>query len=246
MDEARHVEVFAALHREARRGATRSRPSLKKLLDATLATERLDEEGGRHADRRRRGSRSTPSATCANTTEEPLLKELLTYVSRDEARHTALRRQVPLATCVPTLSDAERRRARGLRVRGARLLIDSRSRHGARRDSVLAIWTQAGLDPAEIAFRSSRRSATSIATDARAERAARCGPVRGFVIPTLRAHRPLQRAHRRPLRRDVRREPRRRDRGEAQPARRLPRRSRRLGRAGALTGASDRAASGPG
>ena len=42
-----------------------------------------------------------------NTTAEPLLKDLLTYVSRDEARHTGFGIKYMNAV-VPTLSDPER------------------------------------------------------------------------------------------------------------------------------------------
>ena len=52
MDEARHVEVFAQVHQEARRGAA-DRAAAEAHARRHAADRRLDEEAGRHADRRR-------------------------------------------------------------------------------------------------------------------------------------------------------------------------------------------------
>ena len=52
-----------------------------------------------------------------NLTEEPLLKELLTYVARDESRHHAYGVQY-VERCVPVPQRRRARRARGLRARG--------------------------------------------------------------------------------------------------------------------------------
>ena len=105
MDEARHVEVFAKYIKkldEVRPIA----PALKTILDATLQTEdwmkklvgmQIVVEGlALYSFREMR-----------NLTDEPLLKDLLTYVARDESRHHAYGVQY-IARCVPCLNDAQR------------------------------------------------------------------------------------------------------------------------------------------
>ena len=87
MDEARHVEVFAR-YIEKLDEIRPIAPSLKGILDQTLQTGdwmkklvgmQIVVEGlALYAFREMR-----------NLTEEPLLKDLLTYVARDEARHHA-------------------------------------------------------------------------------------------------------------------------------------------------------------
>ena len=118
-----------------------------------------------------------------NQTREPLLKEMLTYVSRDEARHTGFGVKY-LAAVVPSLSEREIREVEDFAFEAARLLIDSRAGLSMR-DSVMSLWSQAGVDP--------KHALTEIAKDrgkvleAIQRSGGRRGPVRGFVIPTLRA-----------------------------------------------------------
>jgi hypothetical protein len=118
-----------------------------------------------------------------NQTREPLLKDLLTYVSRDEARHTGFGVKY-LAAVVPTLSEQQIREVEDFAFEAARLLIDSRAGLSMR-DSVLSLWKEAGVDP--------KHALTEIAKDrekvieAIQKSGGRRGPVRGFVIPTLRA-----------------------------------------------------------
>ena len=64
MDEARHVEVFAR-YIEKLDEVRPIAPPLKRILDATLADRRLDEEAGRHADRRRGPRALQLQARCA-------------------------------------------------------------------------------------------------------------------------------------------------------------------------------------
>ena len=121
MDEARHVEVFAryiAKLDEIRPIA----PSLKGILDQTLQTDdwmkklvgmQIVVEGlALYAFREMR-----------NLTEEPLLKELLTYVARDESRHHAYG-VLYIERCVPCLSDAARVELEDFALECARSLID--------------------------------------------------------------------------------------------------------------------------
>ena len=118
-----------------------------------------------------------------NANEEPLLKELLTYVSRDEARHTGYGIKY-LSAMAPSLSDAERTRIEDFAFEAARKLIDSRG-GGTMRDSVMDIWRQAGLDPAWAFGELAKERATVAAALQRT--GGRRGPIRGFVIPTLKA-----------------------------------------------------------
>jgi hypothetical protein len=58
-------------------------------------------------------------------TREPLLKEMLTYVSRDEARHTAFGIRY-LGRVVPTLSPEQRIELEDFAFEASRMLLDSR------------------------------------------------------------------------------------------------------------------------
>jgi hypothetical protein len=180
MDEARHVEVFAAYIAKLD-CVVPIAPGLKKLLDGVLATEswmmkavgmQIVTEGlALYAFRDMR-----------NATKEPLLKQLLTYVSRDEARHTGYGVKY-LSAIVPTLSEAEKAALEDFAFESARLLLDSRA-GVSMRDSVFEIWRQAGVDPATAFAELAKERETLMAAIQKS--GGRRGPVRGFVIPTLR------------------------------------------------------------
>jgi len=181
LDEARHVEVFAAYVRKLDDVQPIS-PGLKKLLDSVLATESwLEKAVGMQVVTE--GLALYSFRDMRNAAEEPLLRKLLTYVSRDEARHTGYGVKY-LSYVVPTLSAAERARLEDFAYESARLLIDSRA-GTALRDSVLGIWKSAGIDPAEALPRLLKERAAMREELGRS--GGRFGPVRGFVIPTLRA-----------------------------------------------------------
>ena len=180
LDEARHVEVFARYIAQLDRVYPIA-PVLKELLDQTLAVDgwmkkcvamQVVVEGlALYTFRDMR-----------ETTEEPLLKALLTYVSRDEARHTAFGIKY-LSAVVPTLADTERGELEDFAFEAARMLIDSR-RGATLNDAFLQMWRDAGIDPADVG--------KALAEDqdkvqaAIAARGGRLGPVSGFVVPTLR------------------------------------------------------------
>ncbi|MFP8882085.1 MAG: ferritin-like domain-containing protein [Myxococcota bacterium] len=178
IDEARHVEVFSAFIRQLDE-VHPIMPSLKSLLDRTLATDcwmakavgmQIVVEGlALYVFRDMR-----------NTTEEPLLEQLLTLVSRDEARHTAFGIKY-LSHVVGDLCDAERERLEDFAFEAARLLVDSRT-GGSMRQSALQIWSDAGLDPQTVfaELRKERENLVGSGQDS-------AGPIRGFVIPTLRS-----------------------------------------------------------
>lgn len=181
LDEARHVEVFAAYIAKLDTVVPIA-PGLKRLLDDVLAAEdwKLKAVGMQVVTE---GLALYSFRDMRNSTKEPLLKELLTYVSRDEARHTGFGIKY-LSKVVPTLGDAERATIEDFAFEAARNLLDSR-RGGTMRDSVLQLWREAGLDPAWAIGEIAKERETVAA--ALAQTGGMRGPVRGFVIPTLKA-----------------------------------------------------------
>jgi len=179
VDEARHVEVFAA-YIKLLDDVYPIAPSLKKVLDATIGTgswlekavgmQMVVEGLALHVFRDMR-----------NATEEPLLKQLLTYVSRDEARHCGYGVKY-LSAMVGSLSDRERAGLEDFAFEAARLLVDSRT-GGSMRLSMLEIWKEAGLDPKSV-FEQLARERDKI--DPEMQRTNAAGPVRGFIIPSLK------------------------------------------------------------
>jgi rubrerythrin len=181
MDEARHVEVFAAYIRKLDEVVPIA-PGLKKLLDGVLSAENwLRKAVGMQIVTE--GLALYAFRDMRNTTEEPLLKQLLTYVSRDEARHTGYGVKY-LSAVMPTLSDEEKADLEDFAFESARLLLDSRAGISMR-DSVMSIWGAAGVDPATAFAELAKERETLMA--AIQKRGGRLGPVRGFVIPTLRS-----------------------------------------------------------
>ncbi len=178
LDEARHVEVFAAFIRMLDE-VHPIMPSLKQLLDATLGHGSwMHKAVGMQIVVE--GLALYVFRDMRNQTEEPLLKQLLTYVSRDEARHTGYGIKY-LSHVVGDLDEKQVAELEDFAFEAARTLADSRS-GTSMRQSALELWRQAGLDPA-YAFAEIVKERDKI--DAAAGGAA--GPIRGFVIPTLRS-----------------------------------------------------------
>jgi len=88
MDEARHVEVFSRYLREKLEWEWPINESLKELLDATIADSRWDFKylGMQILIE---GLAMAAFGNLYQVTKEPLLKELIHYVMRDESRHVA-------------------------------------------------------------------------------------------------------------------------------------------------------------
>ena len=107
-----------------------------------------------------------------NQTQEPLLKRMLTYVSRDEARHTGYGIKY-LSAVVPTLSDEEKAGARGLRVRVGSSA--DRLAFGRLAATEYAHHLVSGIDLGSLEERSRIGRSTPADTSA------------GLVIPTLRS-----------------------------------------------------------
>jgi para-aminobenzoate N-oxygenase AurF len=181
LDEARHVEVFAAYVRLLDEVYEIS-PGLKKLLDNVLAAEdwRFKAIGMQVVAE---GLALYSFRDMRNQTREPLLQQLLTYVARDEARHTGYGIKY-LSAVVPQISDAERAALEDFAFESARLLIDSRAGLSMR-EQVLGIWRSAGIDPLDAMKKLAEERDVVAATMQRT--GGRMGPVSGFVIPTLRA-----------------------------------------------------------
>ena len=88
MDEARHVEVFSRYTREKLEWEWPINESLKELLDATITDSRWDFKYlGMQVIIE--GLAMAAFGFLYQTTKEPLLKDLLHYVMRDESRHVA-------------------------------------------------------------------------------------------------------------------------------------------------------------
>jgi hypothetical protein len=181
LDEARHVEAFAAYVRLLD-DVTEISPGLKRLLDNVLAAEdwRFKAVGMQVVAE---GLALYAFRDMRNQTREPLLQQLLTYVARDEARHTGYGIKY-LSAVVPELSPAECGALEDFAFESARLLIDSRAGLSMR-DQVLGIWKSAGVDPLEaMAKLAEERDVVAAMLQ---QSGGRLGPVSGFVIPTLRA-----------------------------------------------------------
>jgi hypothetical protein len=122
MDEARHVEVFARYLSDKLGGPYPINQHLKSLLDAILTDGRWDMkylgmqimvEGLAMA------AFGFMHKTCA----EPLLKDLLHHVIRDESRHVAFG-VIALDDYFAQLSEAERREREAFLFEGCRLMRD--------------------------------------------------------------------------------------------------------------------------
>lgn len=88
MDEARHVEVFAKYTTEKLEWEWPINPNLKELLDATIKDSRWDFKflGMQIIIE---GLAMAAFGSLWKATQEPLLKDLLKYVMKDESRHVA-------------------------------------------------------------------------------------------------------------------------------------------------------------
>ena len=179
LDEARHVEAFAGFI--SKLGEVRPlAPGVRLLLDRTLSanTWLLKAVGMQVVTE---GLALYMFRDMRNGTREPLLRELLTLVSRDEARHTGYGIKY-LTEVMPTVSREEKDELEDFAFEAARALVDSRS-GTALRDSALAVMQEAGIDlQTAMADLAREREKLAVAPGTR-----RRGPVRGFVIPTLRS-----------------------------------------------------------
>jgi hypothetical protein len=180
LDEARHVEVFASYIRKLDTVYPIA-PALRMLLDSVLSAE--------HWTMKAVGMQIVIEGIALysfrdmrNATEEPLLKKLLTLVSRDEARHTAYGIQY-LSQVVPTLPASEIAQLEDFAFECSRRLIDSRT-GASMRQALLQLWQEAGLDLSSalerLAAEREKLADSSVSGGSRVG-----GPLHGFVLPTL-------------------------------------------------------------
>jgi len=180
VDEARHVEVFAEYIRLLDEVHPIMAP-LKRLLDATISSESwMHKAVGMNVVIE--GLALHVFRDMRNTTEEPLLKDLLTLVSRDEARHTAYGVKY-LSHVTGTLDRKTLDELEDFAFEAARMLIDSRG-GSTMRDAMLAVWARNGLDPQAVFLELAAERAKMQAELHRTGGVN--GPVSGFVIPTLK------------------------------------------------------------
>jgi hypothetical protein len=122
MDEARHVEVFARYLNDKLGGPYRINQHLKSLLDSILTDGRWDMKylGMQIMVE---GLAMAAFGFMHKTCSEPLLRDLLHYVIRDEARHVAFG-VIALDDYFGRLSDRERREREEFLFEGCRLMRD--------------------------------------------------------------------------------------------------------------------------
>jgi len=180
LDEARHVEAFAA-YIDKLDHVFPITPGLKALLDSVISAPdwKFKAVGMQIVIE---GLALYLFRDMRTQTVEPLLKKLLTYVSRDEARHTGYGIRY-LGHVVPRLGESETRELQDFAFESTRLLMASRV-GSAMRDDIMAVWENAGVDPDDVLVRLA--SERDIIAENLNRTGGRYGPVSGFIIPTLR------------------------------------------------------------
>ena len=179
IDEARHVEVFSKYIKKLDHVRPIA-PALKRILDATLETGNwVKKLVGMQVVIE--GLALYSFRDMRNQTVEPLLKDLLTYVARDESRHHAYGLQY-VERCVPCLGAAELEELEDFALEAARTVVDNRTQQGIF-SALLESWAEVGVDVVEL-FECLRRERDELTVGA--EKGRRLGPVQGFVIPGLR------------------------------------------------------------
>jgi hypothetical protein len=181
VDEARHVEAFAA-YIELLGQVFPITSGLKELLDSVVAAPdwKFKAVGMQVVTE---GLALYFFRDMRNQTQDPLLKRLLTYVSRDEARHTGYGIKY-LGHVVPTLSPRENDELQDFAFESTRRLMASRAANSMR-ERVMRMWSDAGVDPNEALAALARER--DVIGEQLARTGGRYGPVSGFIIPTLRA-----------------------------------------------------------
>jgi hypothetical protein len=182
MDEARHVEVFSRYVAKLDR-IYEIDPMLKELLDVALATADWTKKAvGMQIVLE--GLALASFRNMRRTAREPLLRELLRQVSRDEARHTGYGIKY-LGHVVPTLGEAERAELEDFAFEATRRMTGQRGGGFGRK--MLEIFASEGVDVGrgfgEILER--REELKQILVDARRRQGFDADPLRGFVLPTL-------------------------------------------------------------
>ena len=135
MDEARHVEVFSRYINEKLEWQWPINENLKELLDATIKDSRWDFKylGMQIVIE---GLAMAAFGNLYHITSEPLLKELVHYVMRDESRHVAFG-VLSLEGVYKDLNEREMREREEFTYEGCRLMRD--------RLYAVEVWQEMGL-----------------------------------------------------------------------------------------------------
>jgi hypothetical protein len=135
MDEARHVEVFSRYINEKLEWQWPINENLKELLDATIKDGRWDYKylGMQIVIE---GLAMAAFGNLYHLTSEPLLKELIHYVMRDESRHVAFG-VLSLEGVYKELNEREMREREEFTYEGCRLMRD--------RLYAVEVWQEMGL-----------------------------------------------------------------------------------------------------
>jgi rubrerythrin len=180
MDEARHVEVFSRYIEKLDEVQPVAKP-LKRILDATLSTgDWLEKLVGMQIVIE--GLALHSFRDMRNLTEEPLLKELLTYVARDEARHHAYGIMY-VSQAAPLLSPEKRESLENFALECASALVDRRN-DATLASEVFSLWQNAGVDLEALLESVRKEIPAEPSVDEHGNR--RFGAIQGFVIPTLK------------------------------------------------------------
>jgi rubrerythrin len=180
MDEARHVEVFARYIEKLDEVQPVAKP-LKQILDATLSTgDWLEKLVGMQIVIE--GLALHSFKEMRNLTQEPLLKDLLTYVARDEARHHAYG-VLYVSQAVPLLTKEKRESLEDFALSCASALVDRRN-DATLATEVFALWQAAGVDLEALLESVRKEVPAGPSLDEKGNR--KFGAIQGFVIPTLK------------------------------------------------------------
>ncbi len=150
MDEARHVEAF----RKYIQMVDRIYPidqTLTDLLQATLQSNMWQKKfiGMQVVIE---GLALAAFKMMKNTTNDPLLREVLTYVMKDESRHVGFG-YLALRDSVAELTEAERRELEEFAYMACSAMVTKKNAQGEWVDgflSVNSVYEEIGIDPAEI------------------------------------------------------------------------------------------------
>lgn len=179
MDEARHVEVFTRYIGLLGRHEPIA-PGLQQLLALAIKADGWEFKAVA-MQVVVEGLALVSFRDMRNATADPLFRQLLTYVLRDEARHTAFGLKY-LAPYVAGCSPSHRRELEDFALECTKLLLESRD--GATvRHSFLEIWQSAGIDPNDV-FGAIAEEANALGSAS--ERPRRRNAVTGYILPTMR------------------------------------------------------------
>lgn len=176
IDEARHIEVFSTYLKRLHK-IHKITPGLSDVLDEVTGTSSwLHKMVGMQVVIE--GMALSYFRAVRVESQDPMLRQILHLVSKDEARHVAFGIRY-LQSILHTISPAERAEAEDFAFEAVRRLKDPTIERSIRQ-RLLQIWEFVGLDPQETWSRIWAEFAQTGAVEPEND------PVRDLVIPTLR------------------------------------------------------------